>query len=106
MGDPMELPRNALPEVAGFQAFLSGRIWGFANILGACTSAAETVVSLEVIEHCPSARDFMRAFHSVLAPGGLGLISTPYHGHLKNLVLIASGCFDLHFDPLCVFRRS
>ena len=31
MGGTMELPRKALPEVAGFQAFLSGRIWGFAN---------------------------------------------------------------------------
>ena len=58
------------------------------------------VVSLEVIEHCPSARDFIRAFHSVLAPGALGIISTPYHGYLKNLLVIASGRFDRHFDPL------
>jgi SAM-dependent methyltransferase len=57
-------------------------------------------VSVEVIEHCPSAREFMTAFRSVLAPGGLGLISTPYHGYLKNLLVIASGRFDRHFDPL------
>lgn len=58
------------------------------------------VVSLEVIEHCPSAREFMRAFASLLAPGGVGLISTPFHGYLKNLAVVASGGFDRHFNPL------
>ncbi len=58
------------------------------------------VVSLEVIEHCPSSRVFMRSFASLLAPGGVGLISTPYHGYVKNLALVASGGFDRHFDPL------
>ena len=58
------------------------------------------VVSLEVIEHCPSAREYMQCFRSLLAPGGLGLISTPYHGYLKNLAVVAAGKFDHHFDPL------
>jgi SAM-dependent methyltransferase len=58
------------------------------------------VLSLEVIEHCPSSREFMRSFASLLAPGGLGIISTPYHGYLKNLAVVASGRFDRHFDPL------
>jgi 2-polyprenyl-3-methyl-5-hydroxy-6-metoxy-1,4-benzoquinol methylase len=58
------------------------------------------VVSLEVIEHCPSAREFIRSFASLLAPGGVGLISTPYHGYLKNLAVVASGRFDRHFNPL------
>ena len=58
------------------------------------------VISLEVIEHCSSAREFMRSFASLLAPGGVGLISTPYHGYLKNLAVVASGGFDRHFDPL------
>jgi 2-polyprenyl-3-methyl-5-hydroxy-6-metoxy-1,4-benzoquinol methylase len=58
------------------------------------------VISLEVIEHCPSAREFIQSFASLLAPGGLGIISTPYHGYLKNLALVASGKFDDHFDPL------
>lgn len=58
------------------------------------------VVSLEVIEHCPSAREFMHSFASLLEPGGVGLISTPYHGYLKNLAVVASGGFDRHFNPL------
>jgi len=58
------------------------------------------VVSLEVIEHCPSSRDYMRCVRSLLEPGGIALISTPYHGYLKNLAVVASGNFDHHFDPL------
>jgi 2-polyprenyl-3-methyl-5-hydroxy-6-metoxy-1,4-benzoquinol methylase len=58
------------------------------------------VISLEVIEHCASARAFMSTFASLLEPGGLGILSTPYHGYLKNLAVIASGKFDHHFDPL------
>jgi 2-polyprenyl-6-hydroxyphenyl methylase/3-demethylubiquinone-9 3-methyltransferase len=58
------------------------------------------VISLEVIEHCFSAREFMRVFRSLLEPGGIGIITTPYHGYLKNLAVVASGKFDHHFDPL------
>ena len=68
--------------------------------LGARFGTFPVVVSLEVIEHCPSAHEYMRAFRSVLAPGGIGIISTPYHGYLKNLLVVASGKFDHHFDPL------
>ncbi|MFP5246643.1 MAG: class I SAM-dependent methyltransferase, partial [Thermoanaerobaculia bacterium] len=35
------------------------------------------VLSLEVIEHCPSAREYMQTFLSLLAPGGIGILSTP-----------------------------
>lgn len=58
------------------------------------------VISLEVIEHCASPREFMRVFASLIEPGGVGILSTPYHGYLKNLALAVSGRFDRHFDPL------
>ena len=34
----LELARKALPEVAGFQAFLSGRVWGFGDTSGSLWS--------------------------------------------------------------------
>ena len=71
-----------------------------ADDLGARYGTFPVVLSLEVIEHCPSPREFMQAFRSVLAPGGIGVISTPYHGYLKNLLVVAAGRFDHHFDPL------
>jgi len=58
------------------------------------------VVSLEVIEHCTSPQVFIDTLWSALEPGGLGILSTPYHSYLKNLLIVASGRFDRHFDPL------
>lgn len=58
------------------------------------------VISMEVIEHCPSAREFITAFRGLIATGGLGIISTPYHGWLKTMAVVATGHFDKHFDPL------
>ena len=58
------------------------------------------VVSLEVVEHCFDPRAFARTFLSLMAPGGAGFLSTPYHGYLKNLALAASGKMDRHFTAL------
>ena len=58
------------------------------------------VVSLEVIEHCYEPRSFVKTFYRLLAPGGVGFISTPYHSYLKNLALAVSGKMDRHFTAL------
>ena len=58
------------------------------------------VVSLEVIEHCFEPRAFTKTFLSLMAPGGVGLISTPYHSYLKNLALAISGRMESHFTTL------
>src|SRR5262245_55885113 len=58
------------------------------------------VVSLEVIEHCIDPRGFAKTFLSLIAPGGVGFLSTPYHGYLKNVVLALSGKMDGHYSAL------
>ena len=58
------------------------------------------VVSLEVIEHCFEPRAFAKTFVSLIAPGGVGVISTPYHSYLKNLALAVSGRMERHFTAL------
>jgi 2-polyprenyl-3-methyl-5-hydroxy-6-metoxy-1,4-benzoquinol methylase len=58
------------------------------------------VISLEVIEHCYDPRRYVRTFFDLLEPGGIGIISTPYHGYLKNLALAITGKFDQHFAVL------
>ncbi len=58
------------------------------------------VVSLEVIEHVYAPRRFVRAIHELLEPGGLAVISTPYHGYWKNLALAVTGRLDAHFTAL------
>jgi 2-polyprenyl-6-hydroxyphenyl methylase/3-demethylubiquinone-9 3-methyltransferase len=58
------------------------------------------VVSLEVIEHCMDPQAFAKSFFSLIAPGGIGFLSTPYHGYLKNLALAVTGRMDRHFTAL------
>lgn len=58
------------------------------------------VVSLEVIEHCYYPRKFAKAFYDLLEEGGLGLISTPYHGYMKNVALAVLGKMDAHYTAL------
>lgn len=60
----------------------------------------DCVLSLEVIEHCYSPKAFMSAVDHVLRPGGVLILSTPYHGYLKNLILALSGKLDKHFTAL------
>lgn len=57
------------------------------------------VVSLEVIEHCTDARQFARTFYDLMVPDGIGVLSTPYHGYLKNLALSLLNKWDSHHDP-------
>ena len=44
------------------------------------------VVSLEVIEHCDRPRAFTRTFCRLVTSraGGMGFLSTPYHGYLRE----------------------
>jgi 2-polyprenyl-3-methyl-5-hydroxy-6-metoxy-1,4-benzoquinol methylase len=58
------------------------------------------VVSLEVIEHVYAPRTFVARLHDLLDSGGTAIISTPYHGYLKNLALAVSGKLDDHFTAL------
>ena len=37
---------------------------------------------------------------SLIAPGGIGVASTPDHGYLKNLALALAGKMDSHFTAL------
>lgn len=58
---------------------------------------AECVVALEVIEHLFYPRRLFEASHRLLAEGGLLIVSTPYHGYLKNLAVSLIGGWDRHF---------
>jgi 2-polyprenyl-3-methyl-5-hydroxy-6-metoxy-1,4-benzoquinol methylase len=58
------------------------------------------VLSLEVIEHLYAPRDFAERAFDLLEPGGLFILSTPYHGYLKNLALALWGAMDRHFTVL------
>ena len=58
----------------------------------------DVAVSLEVIEHLFHPRDLLTAARACLVPGAPFILTTPYHGYLKNLALALSGGFDRHFS--------
>ena len=60
----------------------------------------DVVLSSEVIEHLYEPGKFIRNVLSLLRPGGLFIVTTPYHGYLKNLALSLSGKMDQHFTAL------
>lgn len=60
----------------------------------------DAVISTEVIEHlyCP---DLLPQFAaSVMSKGGYLILTTPYHGYLKNLALSLTDSWDSHFSPM------
>lgn len=60
----------------------------------------DLVVSSDVIEHLYRPSDLFEAAIPLLKPDGELLVTTPYHGYLKNLALGVSGKMDAHFGSL------
>jgi 2-polyprenyl-3-methyl-5-hydroxy-6-metoxy-1,4-benzoquinol methylase len=62
----------------------------------------KTIISTEVIEHLYDPRSYIKFCKSVLerSSGGNLIISTPYHGYLKNLALSVFNAWDRHFTAL------
>ncbi|WP_375254719.1 class I SAM-dependent methyltransferase [Yoonia sp.] len=60
----------------------------------------DALISLEVVEHVYDPRHYASTVASLLAEGGTALISTPYHGYVKNLAMAVTGKMDAHFTAL------
>ena len=60
----------------------------------------QVVLSLEVIEHVYYPRKFAATLFSLVRPGGMAIVSTPYHGYLKNVGMALIGKLDSHFTAL------
>lgn len=60
----------------------------------------DAVVAIEVIEHLLLPRRLLTNALQALRPGGLLVLSTPYHGYWKNLALAVTNKFDDHWHPL------
>lgn len=58
------------------------------------------VVSFEVVEHCYEPRRFAHTLYDLVENDGVAIISTPYHGYVKNLALAVAGKWDSHLSPL------
>jgi 2-polyprenyl-6-hydroxyphenyl methylase/3-demethylubiquinone-9 3-methyltransferase len=62
-------------------------------------SSFDAVVAAEVIEHLPTPGLLCARAVEALGPGGRLIVTTPYHGYLKNLAIALTGGFDRHWEP-------
>ncbi len=57
----------------------------------------DVVTSTEVIEHIYAPREWADGCFEALRPGGVFIVTTPYHGFLKNLAISLTNGWDNHF---------
>ena len=58
------------------------------------------ITSFEVIEHQYLPDDFLNKINQILDDNGTLLLSTPYNGYIKNLIISLIGKNDWHYNPL------
>lgn len=61
-------------------------------------NSMDYIFSFDVIEHIYDIQNILYEYKRILKPGGNILISTPYHGLIKNLVIALIG-FEKVFNP-------
>lgn len=60
----------------------------------------DTIISTEVIEHLYDPKAFVTFCRDILNGKGELILSTPYHGYLKNLFISIFNKWDNHISPL------
>ena len=71
-----------------------------ALVLASEGATFDAVVSTEVVEHLFSPHLLPLFASKLVHKGGYLIISTPYHGYLKNLALSVFNMWDKHHTPL------
>lgn len=70
------------------------------------TMRFDAVVAIDLLDHVQRPRRMVETALAALKPGGLLVITLPFHGYLKNLVLALGGRFDSRWDPLLDHGRT
>ena len=60
----------------------------------------KAILAIEVIEHLYSPNAFAKRAYEALAPGGMLIVTTPYWGYLKNIVLAVTNRMDRSLTAL------
>ena len=92
----VEIARKAHPGIA----FHNFGVQDDPGRLLAVEAPFDVVVSTEVVEHLYAPHQLPQYAARILKPGGCLIVSTPYHGYLKNLALSLAGRWDHHHTAL------
>jgi 2-polyprenyl-3-methyl-5-hydroxy-6-metoxy-1,4-benzoquinol methylase len=92
--DGVRLAQSSAPELAFHQIGVDDE----PSAVG--KESFDVAIATEVIEHLVRPRNLPHFAKQVLRPGGHLIVSTPYHGYLKNLVLALTDKWDAHVTPL------
>jgi 2-polyprenyl-3-methyl-5-hydroxy-6-metoxy-1,4-benzoquinol methylase len=92
----IEIAKNNYPDIE----FILGDSQTSAEDLLNRVGPVDLVISTEVIEHLYNPKAFLRTAYDVLKPGGVMVVTTPYHGYLKNLTMAVMGQMDKHYTVL------
>jgi 2-polyprenyl-3-methyl-5-hydroxy-6-metoxy-1,4-benzoquinol methylase len=92
----IERARAAHPDIPFHVVDIEGDPAAFRRLAG----DFDVVVSTEVVEHLFLPHRLPAFAHAVLRDGGHLLLSTPYHGYLKNVALAVGNRWDRHHHPL------
>jgi 2-polyprenyl-3-methyl-5-hydroxy-6-metoxy-1,4-benzoquinol methylase len=91
--DGVRFAQSAAPELVFHQLGVDD------NPMAVGNERFDVAIATEVIEHLVRPRNLPRFAKQLLRPGGHLIISTPYHGYLKNLVLAVTNNWDAHLNP-------
>lgn len=90
----IETARRSFPDVT----FLNGDVRDLPGEIS--KQKFDIVLATEVIEHLYSPAEFVHAIKRCIAVKGRLVLTTPYHGYFKNLLIALLGKIDGHFNPL------
>ena len=60
----------------------------------------DVIIAMDVIEHLFYPKELAKVAKECLNPNGHLIVTTPYHGYLKNLALSMTGKWDKHLTVL------
>jgi 2-polyprenyl-3-methyl-5-hydroxy-6-metoxy-1,4-benzoquinol methylase len=94
-GEGIAIARQTNPDRFFFQDLSTGKLpEGLQNV------KFDTIISTEVIEHLYDPEGFIYFCKQALKGKGEIILSTPYHGYLKNLALSLFNQWDAHLGPM------
>ena len=95
-GSGIDMARQAHPQIR----FAIGDVTSGFDDLDCPGGYFDLVLATEVIKHVYAPRKLVDNAFQALRQGGEIILTTPYHGYLKNLALALTDRFDAHFTAL------